>query len=170
MHGIQERSTSHNLDACGQGPTGTKRVKGGGFQSGRRFDPCLRGGGRGKFSAGWHWAVAGCRSRTGKATRHRYQEVCWWCVTPSAHPEVLDIQFVSPGRGVDIRQSTGWERGVWHRTVGDLGAKDDARPRKLPPSGAMEAAGILRDRLGHARARLSVFIQVWTWSSSQTTN
>ena len=28
----------------------------------------------------------------------------------------------------------------------------------------------IRDRLGYARARLSVFIQVWTWSSCQTTN
>ena len=27
----------------------------------------------------------------------------------------------------------------------------------------------MRDRLGYARARLSVFIQVWTWGSSQTT-
>ena len=29
-------------------------------------------------------------------------------VTPSLHPEVPGIQFVSPGHGVDIRQSMGW--------------------------------------------------------------
>ena len=34
----------------------------------------------------------------------------------------------------------------------------------------MLVAGFIRDRLGYARARLSVFIQLWTWSSSQTTN
>ena len=28
----------------------------------------------------------------------------------------------------------------------------------------------IQDCLGYARARLSVFIQVWTWSSSHTTN
>ena len=29
---------------------------------------------------------------------------------------------------------------------------------------------MIRHGLGHARARLSVFLRVWTWSSSQTTN
>ena len=33
----------------------------------------------------------------------------------------------------------------------------------------MEDSGNIRDRLGCARARLFVFIQVWTWSSRQTT-
>ena len=31
--------------------------------------------------------------------------------TPSLHPEVSGIQFVSPGRGLDIRQST--RSGIW---------------------------------------------------------
>ena len=31
-------------------------------------------------------------------------------VTPSLHPEVPDIQFVSPGYGLDIRQSMGWTK------------------------------------------------------------
>ena len=58
--------------------------------------------------------------------------------------------------------------GIWVLT-------GDARGRMLPAnldhlSGAMEEAGTIRDGLGHARARLSVFIRVWTWSSSQTTN
>ena len=30
--------------------------------------------------------------------------------------------------------------------------------------------GTIRDRLGYARARLSVSVPVWTWSSRQTTN
>ena len=31
-------------------------------------------------------------------------------VTPSLHPEVPGIQFVSPGYGLDIRQSMGWTK------------------------------------------------------------
>ena len=48
-----QRSTSYCLENSWsdtgrvQGPTGTRRVKGGGFRSGRRFASCLRGGGRG---------------------------------------------------------------------------------------------------------------------------
>ena len=34
----------------------------------------------------------------------------------------------------------------------------------------MDEAGIIRDRLGHARARLSAFTCVWTWRSRQTTD
>ena len=41
-------------------------------------------------------------------------------VTPSIHPEVPGIQFVSPGYGLDIRQSMGWTKvcgtarsGIW---------------------------------------------------------
>ena len=41
-------------------------------------------------------------------------------VTPSLHPEVPGIQFVSPGCGLDIRQSMGWTKvcgiaqsGIW---------------------------------------------------------
>ena len=41
-------------------------------------------------------------------------------VTPSLHPEVPGIRFVSPGRGLDIRQSMGWTKvcetarsGIW---------------------------------------------------------
>ena len=43
-----------------------------------------------------------------------------------------------------------------------------ANPDHLP--GGMDEAGFIQDCLGCARARLSVSIQVWTWSSSQTTN
>ena len=43
------------------------------FRSGRRFASCLRGGGRGKFSAGRRCSGAGCRFHFQEATRHRYQ-------------------------------------------------------------------------------------------------
>ena len=44
-------------------------------------------------------------------------------VTPSLHPEVPDSLSVSPGPGERIRQSMGWNEGVWDRTIGDLVAK-----------------------------------------------
>ena len=74
-----QRSTSYCLENSWsdtvrvQGPTGTKRGQRWGFQSGRRFAPCLRGGGRGKFSAGRRCTGAGCRFTSQEATRHGYQ-------------------------------------------------------------------------------------------------
>ena len=52
--------------------------------------------------------------------------------TPSAHPEVPDTQFVSPGRGVGIRQSIGWERVCGSAESGIWVLKGDARVRKQP--------------------------------------
>ena len=43
-----------------------------GFRSGRRFAPCPRGAGRGKFSAGRPGMGAGCRFTSQEATRHWY--------------------------------------------------------------------------------------------------
>ena len=62
-----------------KGPTGTRSSKAWGFRSCRRFAPCLRGGGRGKFSAGQRCTGAGCRF-TSQATWHRYQAAQGWCV------------------------------------------------------------------------------------------
>ena len=53
-------------------------------------------------------------------------------MTPSAHPEAPDIQFVSPGRGVDIRQSIDWERVCDTAQSGIWVLQGDARARKLP--------------------------------------
>ena len=59
----------------------TRRVQ---FRSGRRFALCLRGGGRGKFSAGRRCTGAGCRFTSHEATRHRYQAAKGRCGhTPS---------------------------------------------------------------------------------------
>ena len=68
-----QKSTSHNVGTGRQGPMGTRRVKGWGFRSGRRFSSCLRGGGRGKFSASRLCTGAGCRFHSQEPTRHRYQ-------------------------------------------------------------------------------------------------
>ena len=43
------------------------------FRSGRRFASCLRGGGRGQFSAARRFMGAGCRFTSQEATRHWYQ-------------------------------------------------------------------------------------------------
>ena len=72
------KSTSYNLEVCSQGQRW-------GFRSSRRFASCLRGGGRGKFSAGWR----GCRFTSQVATRSWYQAgVKGNVVTPSLHQEV----------------------------------------------------------------------------------
>ena len=46
------------------------------------------------------------RRQPGTGTRQGKRRV----VTPSLHPEVPGIQFVSPGYGLDIRQSMGWTK------------------------------------------------------------
>ena len=96
-------------------------------------------------------------------------------VTPSLHLEVPGIQFASPGYGLDIRQSMGWTKVCGTTRSGIWVLKGNARARMLPdnldhlrvgwrPRGSYETAWVTPG------ARLSVFIQVWTCSSSQTTN
>ena len=53
-------------------------------------------------------------------------------VTPSLHPEVPDTRFVSPGRGLGIRQSKGWTKVCETARSGIWVLKGDARARKLP--------------------------------------
>ena len=52
--------------------------------------------------------------------------------TPSLHPEVSGIQFVSPGRGLDIRQSMGWTKVCETTRSGIWVLKGNARARMLP--------------------------------------
>ena len=52
--------------------------------------------------------------------------------TPSLHPEVSGIQFVSPGRGLDIRQSMGWTKVCSATRSGIWVLKGNARARMLP--------------------------------------
>ena len=57
--------------------------------------------------------VAGSHPRRQPGTGTR--QVRGGAVTLSLHPEVPGIQFVSPGYGLDIRQSVGWtaQSGIW---------------------------------------------------------
>ena len=91
-----------------------------GFRSGRRFSSCFRGGGRVNFrpAGGVRGQVAG--SLPGRQPGTGTRQVRGGAVTPSLHPEVPGIRFVSPGYGLDIRQSMGWttvcgtaQSGIW---------------------------------------------------------
>ena len=52
--------------------------------------------------------------------------------TPSLHPEVPGIQFVSPGHGLDIRQSMGWTKVCGTARSGVWVLKGNASARMLP--------------------------------------
>ena len=121
-------SNSWSDTARVQGPTSRKRVKGGvsspaedllsvsEVEAGVNFRPA--GGGRRQ--------VAG--SIPQEATRHSREGA----VTPSLHPEVPGIQFVSPGYGLDIRQSMGWTKVCGTARSGIWVLKGSARTRMLP--------------------------------------
>ena len=116
-----------------QGPTRRKGCQCWGFRSGRRFAPCLRGGGRGKFSAGRRCSEAGCRSTSqvgnqAAGTRQQRDGVD----TPSFHPEVPGIQFVSLGHGLDFRQSVGWTKVCGTTQSGIWVLKGNARTLYVP--------------------------------------
>ena len=133
-----QRSTSYCLNNSWsdtvrvQGPTGTRRVKGGvsgpvedlrpvsEVEAGVNFRPA--GQVRGQ--------VAGSlpRRQPGTGTRRVREGV----VTPSLHPEVPGIQYVSPGRGLDIRQSMGWTKVCNTARSGIWVLKGNARARMLP--------------------------------------
>ena len=144
-----QRSTSYSLFGGRQGPTGTSRVKRGVSAEDLRRVSEVEAGVNVRPAGGVRRQVADPLSR--KATRHKYQE-----------GQGTDTQFVSPGRGLGIRQSMGWTKvcetvqsGIWVQ-------KSDARARMFPDnldhSGGMDLSGIIRDCLGHARARLSLSI------------
>ena len=69
-----------------------------------------------------------CRKQPGTGTRQVKGSV----VTPSLHPEVPGIQFVSPGYGLDIRQSMGWTKVCGTTRSGVWVLKGNARARMLP--------------------------------------
>ena len=103
-----------------KGPTGTRRVKGGVSGPAEDLRPVseVEAGVNLRPAGGVRGQVAGSipERQPGTGTR-RVRE---GAVTPSLHPEVPGIQFVSPGYGLDIRQSMGWSKvcetarsGIW---------------------------------------------------------
>ena len=93
-----------------QGPTGTRRVKGGVSRPAEVLLPVTEVEAGGNFlpAGGVRGQVAGSISRRQPRTGTR--RVREGAVTPSLHPEVPGIHFVSPGYGLDIRQSMGWTK------------------------------------------------------------
>ena len=72
-----------------------------------------------------------------------------------------------PGRHQFAPQSLGWARVCGTERSGVWVLKGDARTCNLPWN--LDDVGVVWERgLGHARARLFMFIQLWTWSSSAT--
>ena len=114
------------------GPTGTKRVKGGVSGPAEDLRPVseVEAGVNFRPAGGVRGQVAGSLSRRqpGTGTRRLREGV----VTPSLHPEVPGIQFVSPGRGLDIRQSMGWTKVCETARSGIWVLKGNARTRMLP--------------------------------------
>ena len=103
-----------------QGPTGRRCTKGGVSSPAEDLLPVseVEAGVNFRPAGGVRRQVAGSipRRQPGTGTR-RVRE---GAVTPSLHPEVPGIQFVSPGYGLDIRQSMGWTKvcetarsGIW---------------------------------------------------------
>ena len=140
-----------------------------GFQSGRKFASCLKRWKQGKFSVSWFSAGAGCCAVSWTATRIRTEEMR--PLLPSTRRFRIPNLFHMDANGC-IGQSTCWTKVCETARSGNWVLKGDARIRmllgNLKRTGGMDEAGIIRDRLGHARARLSAFTCVWTWRSRQT--
>ena len=119
-------------DTVRKGPTGRRCTKGGVSGSAEDLLPVS------EVEAGVNFRPAGCvrgqvagslpRRQPGTGTRRVGKGV----VTPSLHPEVPGIQFVSPGRGLDIRQSMGWTKVCETTRSGIWVLKGNARARMLP--------------------------------------
>ena len=168
-------ATSYSLGSGRQGPTGRRSTKGGVSGPAEDLLPVS------EVEAGVNsWPAGGVRGQVAGSLPGRQpgtgtRKVRGGAVTPSLHPEVPDTQFVSPGRGVGIRQPMGWMKVCETAQSGIWVLKGVARARMLPDNldhlrVERKTRGNKRDCLAYARARLSVSIQVWTWSSSQTTN
>ena len=115
-----------------QGPTGRRCTKGGVSGPAEDLRPVseVEAGVNFRPAGGVRGQVAGSlpRRQPGTGTRRIREGV----VTPSLHPEVPGIQFVSPGRGLDIRQSMGWTKVCETTRLGIWVLKGNARARMLP--------------------------------------
>ena len=173
MHGngssVHDARNSWSDTGRVKGPSGRRCTKGGVSGPAEDLRPVseVEAGVNFRPAGGVRGQVAGSlpRRQPGTGTRRVREGV----VTPSLHPEVSGIQFVSPGRGLDTRQSMGWTKVCGTTRSGIWVLKGNARARMLPEN-LDHFSGNIRDRLGYARARLSLFIPVWTGSSCQTTN
>ena len=123
-------SWSDTVHACG--PSGGLCSKGGVSGPAEDLRPVseVEAGVNFRPAGGVRGQVAGSlpRRQPGTGTRRLREGV----VTPSLHPEVPGIQFVSPGRGLDIRQSMGWTKVCETARSGIWVLKGNASARMLP--------------------------------------
>ena len=126
------KSTSYNVGTGRQGPTCTRRVKGGvsGLAEDLRPVSEVEAWVNVRPAGGVRGQVAGSIPRRQPGTGTSRVREC--AVTPSLHPEVLGIQFVSLGYGLDIRQSMGWTKVCGTARSGIWVLKGNARTRMLP--------------------------------------
>ena len=115
-----------------QGPTGTRRVKGGVSGPAEDLRPVseVEAGVNFRQAGSVRGQVAGSllRRQPGTGTRR----VRGGVVTASLHPEVPGIQFVSPGYGLDVRPSMGWTKVCGTARSGIWVLKGNARYCTLP--------------------------------------
>ena len=134
-----QRSTSYCLDNSWsdtvrlQGPTRRRRgTKGGVSGPAEDFLPVseVEAGVNFRPAGGARGQVAG--SLPGRQPGTGTRQVRGGVVTPSLHPEVPGIQFVSLGYGLDIRQSMGWTKVCGTTRSGIWVLKGNARTRMFP--------------------------------------
>ena len=115
-----------------QGPTIRRCTKGVGSGPAEDLRPVseVEAGVNFRLAGGVRRQVAGSIPRRQPGTGTRC--VREGAVTPSLHPEVPSIQFVSPGYGLDIRQSMGWTKVCETARSGIWVLKGIARARMFP--------------------------------------
>ena len=118
-----QRSTSYNLDACSQGPTGTRRVKGGVSAPAEDLRPVS------EVESGVNFrpvAGPGCCAVSREATRTRFQEVSWGCGDTFGPPGGSRYPIRVTWTWICNQAIDGLEEGVLDRKNGD------ARAHMLP--------------------------------------
>ena len=115
-----------------QGPTRRRGTKGGVSGPAEDLRPVseVEAGVNFRPAGGVRGQVAG--SLPGRQPGTGTRQVRGGAVTPSLHPEVPGIQFVSPGYGLDIRQSMGWTKVCGTAQSGIWVLKGNARTRTFP--------------------------------------
>ena len=137
-----------------QGPTGTRRVKGGvsGLAEDLRPVSEVEAGVNFRPAGGVRGQVAGSIPRRQPGTGTRRCQGRW---------EVPGIQFVSPGYGLDIRQSMGWTKVCETARPGIWVLKGIARICMFPANlDHLRVEWMKRGSYKTARARLSVNISM----------
>ena len=125
------KSTSDSLVGC-EGPRWRNRSKGGISGPAEDVRPVseVETGVNLRLAGGVRRQVAG--PLPGRQPGTGTRKVRGGAATPSLHQEVPDNQFVSPGHGLDIKQSMGWTKVCGSAQSGIWVPKGNARTRMFP--------------------------------------